>query len=258
MKATLALAVVALGSLASCKMAWERKENRPVWNAFEAHMVPDGDAAFWAAMPLLAPLGLAAVALDVAVAHPLQTLDDCFADTKSALWSGLDWQDAYVTECGLVPLRAAASPAFFALAFCTRSLFDVTSKEQDEQDQRDLAAAREQRLRRWLAATASGGSIDELPLPLCAEPGPELLRELQAALAQGGPLARIAILQRAAGDPWLRQGADWDLALRDESAAVRALALQALPLDFALPPSTQLRLQEDPDAAVRALAKQRR
>ena len=134
MKATLALAVVALGSLASCKMAWERKENRPVWNAFEAHMVPDGDAAFWAAMPLLAPLGLAAVALDVAVAHPLQTLDDCFADTKSALWSGLDWQDAYVTECGLLPLRAAASPAFYALAFCSRSRFDVTSKAPKPQN----------------------------------------------------------------------------------------------------------------------------
>ena len=258
MKATLALAVVALGSLASCKMAWERKENRPVWNAFEAHMVPDGDAAFWAAMPLLAPLGLAAVALDVAVAHPLQTLDDCFADTKSALWSGLDWQDAYVTECGLLPLRAAASPAFYALAFCSRSLFDVTSKAQDEQDEQERAAAREQGLRRWLAAVAKGETLDELQLPLAAAPGLELRQELQAALGGCGPMARIAILQRAAADPLLRQGLDWDLALQDESAVVRALALQALPPDFALPAAALQRLQQDPDAAVRAMALRRR
>ena len=56
--------------------AWARRENRPVWNAFEEHLVPQSQGAFLATLPLTVPVGLLSIAADTLVAHPLQVVDD--------------------------------------------------------------------------------------------------------------------------------------------------------------------------------------
>ena len=56
------LLCAALTLLSSC--AWTRRENRPVWNAFEANLVPDATVPFVAALPVTLPLGLGAILVD--------------------------------------------------------------------------------------------------------------------------------------------------------------------------------------------------
>ena len=70
-------------ALSAC--AWTRRENRPVWTAFETNLVPESPAGFAVALPVTVPLGLLAILTDTLVAHPIQVVDEAWDDSAD-LW----------------------------------------------------------------------------------------------------------------------------------------------------------------------------
>ena len=110
--------------LSAC--AWSNPDNRPVWNAFEEHVVPEDDTWFAVSLPLTAPVGLLAVLADTLIVHPVRVVDDA-ADDALELWRdpGPDWQEHYYTELAGLPFRGVATPLWFFGSFFTRSMFDV-------------------------------------------------------------------------------------------------------------------------------------
>lgn len=114
----LALCVLAPGC------AWANRDNRPLWNAYEEHVVPEGDVAFYATLPLTIPGGIVAILLDTFVVHPAMVADDAGHDAGH-LWDDMRWREAYYTELASLPLRAVATPLAFVMSFLTRSLFDL-------------------------------------------------------------------------------------------------------------------------------------
>ena len=83
---------VLLTWLGAC--AWSNPANRPVWSAFENHLVPEHDAAFYATLPLTVPAGFVAIAADSLLVHPVQTQYVYTAYHRSAdggaTWSSLN------------------------------------------------------------------------------------------------------------------------------------------------------------------------
>lgn len=120
--AALTLALLAVLLAPGC--AWTNRDNRPLWNAMEEHLVPEGDVAFVAALPLTVPGGVIAFLLDTFVVHPALVVDDAARDSAH-LWDGMEWDEHYYTELAGLPLRAIATPIAFLSAFLGRSAFDV-------------------------------------------------------------------------------------------------------------------------------------
>ena len=78
-----AIACLALVLGGGC--AWTDRENRPLWNAFEANLVPADTGTFVATLPLTVPAGLGAIVLDTLIVHPVQVMDDAW-DDAARLW----------------------------------------------------------------------------------------------------------------------------------------------------------------------------
>ena len=248
------LLCAALSVLSSC--AWTRRENRPVWNAFEANLVPDATVPFAAALPLTLPLGLGAILVDTFVAHPLQVVDDA-ADDTADLWRGLDFEHHYYTQSGLAPLRAVATPVWFLVSFLGRSCFDIRSGADREHDQQAMVVQARAQLQRWLAALAAGGHETWTGTPL-----PPLDEEQRVAVAdtaaRATALGRLQLYEQAARYPALRDAIDWLQALRDPSAVVRFAVLQVLPKTVVVPDDLLAQLRQDGDEAVRLHAARER
>lgn len=243
--------LVCLSSLSAC--AWTARENRPVWNAFESTCVPESDGAFYAALPLTAPLGLCAILVDTFVAHPLQVVDDAFDDSVD-LWRDLDFEHAYYTENALVPLRVVATPIWFAGSFLGRSCFYWPSQEQAAERADRRERDRKRRLLAALRAVAAGR--DARALPALTDPVDDEVRAaVAAALAAGNAEGRLAIYV-AAGQSSAGL-VDWSAALADPSAVVRYRVLDLLPQKQPVSAALQARLREDPDEAVRLRARER-
>jgi len=248
------LCLATLPLLGGC--AWTLRENRPVWNTFEQHLVPASPAGFALALPVTVPLGLLSILVDTFVAHPLQVVDDAYHDSAD-LWRDIDLEHAYYTEAGVVPLRAVATPVWYLLSFLGRSMFAFESPaERDarrlERQQRHEAQATALTLR-WLRRIANGA--DE---PLRGRPPAQLDDELRAALprafATATALGRIRLYDECADESVLATEVDWAAGLADPSAVVRYRVLQVIP--GAVPVAEELlqRLRQDPDEAVRGLA----
>lgn len=236
--------------LAGC--AWTARENRPVWNAFEATCVPESDGAFYAALPLTVPVGLCAIVVDTLVAHPIQVADDAFDDAAD-LWRDIDYEHAYYTQSGLLPVRAVATPLWFTLSFLGRSCFDVPSDAAVEVRAEQRQAVERQRLLDALRRVAGG---DDAVVPvLPRDIDPELAAAIRGALSTATALGRLRIytaLWRGTTD-----AIDWDAAFTDPSAAVRYVLLRDVSPAVQLSEATRRQLCADPDEAVRLLARKR-
>jgi hypothetical protein len=240
--------------LPSC--AWARRENRPVWNAFEEHLVPQSQGAFLATLPLTVPVGLVSILADTLVAHPLQVVDDAASDAGD-LWQKVDFEGAYYTEAGFAPLRAVATPCWFLLSFVGRSVFDVPSVEQQRADAERTAVARHKSALEWFAALAAGrSSRPRRQLPETFDT--ELLTAMDAALSRAQALGRLEIYRRGFANRSMREHIDWDQALADPSAVVRFQLLQSMPETIHVSDERLAKLAADPEEAVRILAKQPR
>ena len=232
--------------------AWTNRANRPVWNAFEEHMVPDDDGAFFATLPLTVPGGVAAIVADTFVAHPVNVADDAWRDAAD-VWDGMQWREHYYTELASLPVRAIVTPIAFVGSFLGRSLFNVGPHHSEAQTV-TLAARRERDLIRWFERLAEGG-FEAYPH---IEPG-HWNEQLQVAFdrARGhasahGRFELYRYAQRRKLPPWR---AEPEMGLRDRDPVVRYRILEHW--SSAAPASRELRdvLLADPNEAVRELAR---
>jgi len=75
------------------------------------------------------PIGMLAFAADLAVVHPIATIDDAWDDTEELLWRPKD--ESALRRTLLVPLAAAATPFVFVGDWFGRWLLPITSSEAD-------------------------------------------------------------------------------------------------------------------------------
>ena len=257
-RARCAIAALTLAAMA-CGCAWTNRDNRPVWNAFESHLVPEEDAAFVATLPLTVPGGLVAILADTFVVHPARVVDDA-ADDALDLWRDLEWQEHYFTELGFLPLRAAATPVVFVGAFLGRSAFDIPAKQSEEEAEAETRAAAEENAEEylvWFEALAAGGTE---PLGTTG-PKPEwsdsLQRAFELALARANSTGRSQLYraaQRREMPPW--EAEPW-MGLRDVDAVVRYLALRQWSADVGVPVDIREALLKDSSETIRRLAAMR-
>lgn len=229
--------------------AWARRDNRPVWNAFEAHLVPESTGTFVATLPLTVPAGLLAIAVDTLVAHPIQVLDDAWDDSVG-LWHDVPFAAHYYTQSALLPVRAAATPVWFAGSFVLRSLFDIRSEAQREPDQRRLADRRHGEIVRCLQDIAAGGAPEVRGFAK-VEADAALRAAVAAAAAAASPAGRLQLYELAGRQDWVVPELDWCGALGDPSAVVRYHVLGTLPPSLVVPVEVREQLLRDPDPAVR-------
>ena len=267
----LLLGLLATFALTGC--AWSNRANRPVWNAFEAQLVPDDTTAFYATLPLTIPGGLLCILTDSFVVHPAQVADDAWEDAGD-LWSGIGWDSGYYTQLAILPLRVVGTPVVFVVMFLARSMFDIPphgtqpgartddapSGEPEDSDVDDEAAAERAFLDALAAMAQAQPTFTTSTLKRLDPPArwtEALARGYDDALAHGRALDRVQLYryaQRHKLPPW---SADPARGLRDPDPVVRYLLLDQWPAGAEVPAEVQAALLADPDEAVRQLALQR-
>lgn len=248
--------------LPSC--AWSNPDNRPVWNKFEENLVPDDTGWFAATLPVTVPLGLLSIAVDTVIAHPLQVVDDAY-DDSSELWDpdDLEFDTAYYTEMGFLPLRTIATPIVFTGSFLARSIFDIRAPvapmtdEEEEVERRRREEARKEQLRKsflsWLRRVGrSGGS------PNFGEWHPSFDEPMRAALASDAAMrANLHTGMLRAGH--VKVGTyDAELGLRDADPVVRYMTVNYWPRRGDRPSAELVKaLLSDPVESVRIVAQRK-
>ena len=247
---------MALG-LVGC--AWSNRDNRPVWNAFEEHLIPDDDVAFAASLPLTIPGGLIAILTDTFVAHPAQVVDDAAGDARD-LWDDMRWPDEYYTELVKLPLRGVGTPLVFLGSFLGRSCFDI-DEYKHRAPKTPAEEAREQRARQtqvrgWLDSLAAGRTK---PLPGQSTAGMPWSDDLQtgfeAARQSANPEGRLLLYRTAGTNAWPPWRKDPALGLRDPDPVVRYLVLESWPRGEGVPKELRNELRNDPNEMVRLSAR---
>ncbi len=252
-----------------CGCAWTNRDNRPVWNAFEEHLVPEGDAAFYASLPLTVPAGFGAIVTDTFVVHPVQVMDDAWCDAAD-LWDDLDWQTQYYTELAILPFRGVATPLVLGGSFLARSAFDIApyGRNASARELPKRAAPAEPSLEerqleaRALLVRVSAredhrlliNTLRQLEWPPWS---PSLDQAWEQAITRGSAEMRrelFDIARRHELPPWR---ADPVRGLRDSSAVVRYQELRELPAEVTVPPDLSAALLRDPEEAVRDRARTR-
>ncbi|MCB9876947.1 MAG: hypothetical protein H6835_05010 [Planctomycetes bacterium] len=256
--------LLGLAVLPSC--AWSNPANRPVWNAFEQHLVPEGDGLFYATLPLTVPGGLLALLTDSFVVHPAQIVDDAF-DDAGELWveNDPDWGDAYYTEMAFLPFRVVLTPVVFAGSFVGRSLFDIPSDDEREERVATGEEAIEQRRQRAQAMLrqmfiAWLQSLPDSPAASCPgvpESDGETSAELTAALQRGATVRASVYKGLLAADVVQFGDVDLSRGLRDPDPVVRHTALRYWPSPLPLPEPALEALRNDPCESVRELLARR-
>jgi hypothetical protein len=106
------------------------KDNVPSLNFVEKHLVPESTTGQVVASPVVFPICLVALGVDIAIVHPAAVIPDAASDTKDALWDDLDWDKMYVTECAALPWRTFVTPVVFTGDFLGRAFFDIPGKAE--------------------------------------------------------------------------------------------------------------------------------
>jgi hypothetical protein len=236
--------------------AWSNRDNRPVWNAFEEHLVPEDDAAFVASLPLTFPGGLLAIVIDSFVVHPAQVADDAARDARD-VWDGTKWREEYYTELVKVPFRAIGTPIVLVGSFVGRSCFDIEPHGGRSQASRDQADARRARqAREWLDSLVAGKSgdpaVDRISDLVWSD---ELQKSFETARRAANAEGRLKLYEVARENRWPPWKAEPTLGLRDPDPVVRYQVLEGLWRD--IPGEIEEELRNDPNEMVRLLARKR-
>lgn len=112
--------------------AFLNRDNTPLFNQVEKHLVPEDTGWQVAAFPLTFTTGLVALTVDAVIVHPSSVIMDAAGDTRDSLWDQFDWSEEYVTECACLPWRAVFTPIVFTTTFLGRSLFDIPRRAEEE------------------------------------------------------------------------------------------------------------------------------
>lgn len=241
--------------LAGC--AWSNRDNRPVWNAFEEHLVPEDDAAFVASLPLTVPGGVLAILTDTFVVHPAQVVDDAYDDAAD-VWKHMEWEKQYYTELVLVAFRTVGTPLVFAGSFVGRSLFDISDRGTAADREAEKQRANREVAKRWLDEIAGGGGSERVPWGSRGMGwSPELQASFEAARAKANAPQRLQLYRAAHLNHWEPVRDDPALGLRDPDPVVRYEVLQQLRRDARVPDDVQKALRNDPVEMIRWLAHER-
>ncbi|MHC5210892.1 MAG: hypothetical protein ACYTG2_09265 [Planctomycetota bacterium] len=257
-RATLALGVL-VPALTAGGCAWANRDNRPVWNAFEQHLVSEDDTLFYVSLPLTVPGGFIAILLDTFLVHPAQVVDDSLGDAGD-LWEEMAWERRYYTEMVKLPLRTVGTPLVFVLSFLGRSAFDIPPYEsKSPEDKRRRAEERDrertQRWLSWLQALADGGLVElgHVPVPTWTAELDEAFRLARERATATGRLFIYDGARRERPPPWVAE--PW-MGLTDVDPAIRYLELERLKRPGDVPPSVREALRADESALVRERARQ--
>lgn len=270
----LAMVTALLGALPGC--AWQNAENRLLWNAFEAHWVPEDEPAFSCALPLTIPGGLLAILIDVAVVHPISVVDDAF-DASLTSWEDLDWQGEYWYEAGVAPIRGLATGIEFVFQLVGRAVFDVPAFDETERADEPFPSAPartsstdapaaldadqiavERALHRAWLQDLLRGDPRRGPSPAAGQLSPAVWDDELQALAER-VLSEALYRERIAYHSWAsRYGppgyeALW-LGLVDSDPRVRGAMLMLLGKAITIPGELRQALLHDPDPVVAELA----
>jgi len=248
------LTVLSCALLAGC--AFTRRENRPVWNAFEQKLVPEDQGWFIAALPLTVPGGIVAILADTFVAHPIQVADDAW-DDAGWLWRNgrPDFEERYYSEMAFLPVRTAITPVAFLGSFLGRSMFAFDAAADPEAERAQWQAEARTRFAAWLDALQQGGG--EQYFGAVPELDDALAQSVVAARKQANAIGRLQLYRLALHNSRLRALVDPSDALRDADPVVRWSMLQSLPQEFEVAPELQQLLRNDAVETVRLLARQR-
>lgn len=253
---------MSMSALSSC--AWSNVDNRPVWNAFEQHLVPEGDGLFVASLPVTIPVGLASIVVDTVIAHPIQVVGDAYDDAILA-WQpdSFDFQDAYYTELATVPGRLVGTPLVFSASFMARCLFDLPASKKPTSAAEKVA---ERRRREVVARLARRNSFIAWLGDPSASSIPSGVVEWHESF--DGPM-RAALLADALRRADLHVGMlqafgtrvgnyDGKVGLRDPDPVVRYVSIKNWPPNGPSPSAELLQLLfEDAAESVRQAARQR-
>lgn len=241
-----------------------------MWNAFEEHLVPESDAAFYGTLPLTAPAGLVSILTDTFLVHPVQVMPDAWGDTRE-LWENIEWEQQYYTELATLPFRTVGSPIVLVGSFLGRSAFDIAPRggrshageprAGPTQEQRQRELERQQESARRLLERASArkeeprwlnSALRQMQWPPW---NPALDQAWERAVTESAAEVRMQLFEigrRQQLPPW---SADPVRGLRDPSAVVRYQELRDLPHTISVPPGLIAALLSDPDEAVRDQAR---
>lgn len=122
-------AVAVLLATAAFNCAAFNRRNTPIVGIVEKHMVPEKMPAKALAAPVYIPIGMVGGLVDVFVVHPVMEMPAAWEDVVDLFWTG---DAGYVTAMGSLPVRAVASPVFFALDVLARSAFDFHTEESTQ------------------------------------------------------------------------------------------------------------------------------
>lgn len=270
---TVALTLAVLAALPGC--AFQNPDNRKLWNAFEANLVPVSDTPFYCALPLTIPGGLLAIVIDVVVVHPFSIIDDAWGEAIQP-WDAVDWDEEYWFEAGVAPLRGAWTAVQFGGGLVNRALFDVPAfqksapseaeskrpmkfGEATAADDGDLGEAADVRgtINNWLQSLISGAPSFKQPSTQKTKVAAAWDDELQAlserVLAEAPVRARITYYSWASRCLPPGYESTW-LGLTDDDARVRATMLVLLAQKMALPDHVRQALLDDDDPIVAELA----
>ncbi len=257
MRLTVFFAIASLLCLnAGC--AWANRDNRPVWNAFEAKLVPDATLPFVLTLPLTIPAGLVSIVTDTFIVHPATVIDDAW-DDATELWNDLDWNEHYYTELASLPFRTVGTPIVFVFVFLGRSMFDLPRDLTPEEFAAREATAEARRvadLVKWLNRLAEGGHESFYG------PGPktwsaDLAAAFDRARSSADALGRAAVYRvarRLSLPPWVEQ--PW-LGLLDADPIVRYQELDELEAGIDPPATVIDALRDDPSESIRIVARSR-
>jgi hypothetical protein len=115
-------------ALAGCAVF--EADNRRTLNALDEHAAPRGAAARWALSPVALPVSLVAALADMAIVHPICSIDDAWHDTVDWLWTPRG--ESKFRRAVLLPLSALATPFVFTGDLAARVLFPVPPHGEEE------------------------------------------------------------------------------------------------------------------------------
>lgn len=121
------LALAILLSTTACSML--RESNRRTLDLLDRELTPESTAAKVPLFPVALPIGIAAFAADLAIVHPVATVDDAWDDTEELLWRPRD--ESALRRVLFVPLATLATPVVFLGDWFGRWLLPITSDEHE-------------------------------------------------------------------------------------------------------------------------------
>ncbi|WP_243393270.1 hypothetical protein [Leptospira perolatii] len=116
------LLVLILISLASMQCAVFEKRNRILTTYLDTKIQPESTGAKIALAPIVIPIGLVSILLDVFILHPISELPEAADDTYVILWK--DPSGGIVQQAFLLIPKLVATPIFFLVDWLGRSGFD--------------------------------------------------------------------------------------------------------------------------------------